>query len=242
MIDKFEKYFGAHTISFDVDTKENINAMELSIKEGDCKITGANNLNRFCKISNLEFKNNLDNYFNLLLKTNLHWSWEYCHSGEPVGLHTDWDKKIIDNFYYEIVVGIIIPLEWNCVQPYTVNYNKIAHEPRKLIYRQGEMRYLDTNDIIEYRYGNQIHDWIWDPEVLKYNPILSGYVREFAFLQVHSAYKWKIGTCLIFNPARWHASNWFLSKRFLPESYEESKEYKKSIIGFGSVKYDVKPG
>jgi hypothetical protein len=96
-----------------------------------------------------------------------------------------------------------------------------------MIFRQGEMRYTDNNEIFEYR-----REWNYDSEVLKYNPENSEYFQEFADLKIDSVYKWEIGTVLIFDTARWHSSNWFLSSNTITGT---SKEWKKSIIGFGSI-------
>lgn len=241
--------FGNYNIDIDLDFhRENF---EKVLKSKNAKITGANDLNRFCKIEPLEERNKLKKYLNSVVGKELDWGLEYFHSGEPAGLHTDWDRQYYNNpycyegsngeitHYNEIVLGVIIPLEWNSRQPYTVNYNKVATEPRKLMYRQGEMRFKDTNEIIDYRGSPNWWEWEYDDEVTKYNPIGCAYLGEYANLKVDSVYKWKLGTMMVFDPARWHSSSWFLSTRFIPDSFELSKEYKRAIIGFGTVNVEL---
>ena len=70
---------------------------------------------------------------------------------------------------------------------------------------------------------------------MKYHPIGSKYLSEFAGLKVHSVYTWEKNTMMLFDPARWHSSSWFLSSRFLPDNYEQAKEYKQAIVGFGTI-------
>lgn len=202
------------------------------------KSSGLNNHNSFINLLP-EDKKSLSLYLNSLLKSNFEWNFEYFKSGEPAGLHTDyisipnsWKPKEMGIITHDchIVIGVIIPLEWNCKQPYTVNYNRISNVPRKLKYKNGEMRYLDNDEIFEYR-----DKWVYDEEVLKYNPKKTEYYKEYADLTVHSVYEWKRGTMLIFDTRRWHSSSWFLSTEKVPEV---STEYKKSIIGFGSIDVD----
>ena len=128
------------------------------------------------------------------------------------------------------MIGIIIPLEWNSKQPYTVSYNRVSDVPRKLLYRKGEVRYTDNNEIFEYR-----DKWEFDEEVLKYNPKGTEYYKEYADLKVQSVYEWKVGTAVVFDTSRWHSSSWFLTEKMLPDV---STEYKRSIIGFASVDID----
>jgi len=157
----------------------------------------------------------------------LDWNFEYFHSGEPVGLHSDddivpWDDKTS----CEVLQSIIIPLEWNCKQPYTLLYDKINPVSRKIIFRKGEMRYSDNNEIVEYR-----KHWNFDDEVLKYNPKGTRYYKEYADLKLHEVYPWKINTAILFEASRWHSSSWWLSENDIPDV---STEWKRSIIGFGS--------
>jgi len=194
----------------------------------DVKLTGSKNLNSFYSINSIEVKKDLNNYLNDTLDTKLDWNFEYFKSGEPAGLHTDYDITPWDNrTSCRIDVGVIIPLFWNCKQPYTLMYNRIADTPRKLIYRKGEMRYKDTNEIISYR-----DKWEFDNQVLEFNPKNTQYYNEYADLKLDSVYEWKISTMLVFDTRRWHSSSWFLSTNELPEKVSE---YKCSIIGFGSV-------
>jgi hypothetical protein len=225
--------FGTYHIDLDIDFFNNESARLLKLD--DVKKTGAKNVNLFCNMNSLS-KSNLSNYLNEKIGISFDWNFEFFKSSEPAGLHTDYesfentwkpkkDGKVTHN--YHVIVGVIIPLEWNCKQPYTVNYNKVSIVPRKLIYRNGEMRYKDNNEVVNYR-----DNWIYDPEVLIYNPEGTEYYREYADLQIHSVYEWKKGTMLVFDTARWHSSSWFLSSNTV---INPPTEYKKSIIGFGSV-------
>jgi hypothetical protein len=242
--------FGNHNID-KIDLNFHKTNFEKILKSKTAKITGANNLNRFCKIEPHEENKKLKNFFNDCFDVNLDWGLEYFHSGEPAGLHTDYDRQYYNKadcwegrngemtHYNEIVLGVIIPLDWNSRQPYTINYDKIATEPRKLMYRQGEMRYKDTNEVVDYRGSPNWWEWKYDQEVLKYNPIGSGYVGEYANLKVDSVYKWELGTMMLFDPARWHSSSWFLSTRKIPDNFESSVEYKRAIIGFGTKNVEI---
>jgi hypothetical protein len=199
------------------------------------KFTGPNKVNKFCKFP-AELKESLSVYLSNKIGMAFDWTLEYFESSEPAGLHTDytstpnsWKPKDMGVITHDchLLVGVIIPLEWHSKQPYTVNYNKVVNEPRKLIYRKGEMRYIDNDDIVQYR-----DKWEYDPEVLKYNPLDTEYAREYADLKVYSAYKWEIGTMVVFDTRRWHSSSWFLSDNTVQNP---PKEYKRSIIAFGSI-------
>jgi hypothetical protein len=131
-------------------------------------------------------------------------------------------------------MGVIIPLEWSCKQPYTVNYDCVSRVPRKLIYRKGEMRYMDNDEVFKYR-PDDMQDWWYDDEVLRYNPMHTQYHKEYACLNVHSVYEWKCDTMMVFDTARWHSSSWFLQNNHLTTV---SSDYKQSIIGFGSIDID----
>jgi hypothetical protein len=226
--------FGTYDTELDIE-KLNNEAVNL-LSSDKIKYTGLKNHNKFCNVSTptkfflWEYLNNKLNFF-------YDWNFEYFQSSEPAGLHTDYlaipnkwrmeDEEGIISRDCHLVVGVIIPLEWNCKQPYTINYNKTTDIPRKIIYRKGEMRYADNNEIVHYR-----DKWEYDEKVLKYNPKGTLYHREYADLKVHSVYEWKLKTMMIFDTSRWHSSSWFLSTNDLPES---PVEYKRSIIGFGSA-------
>lgn len=223
------------TYSIDLDLQYFNKEADLQLASEKTKITGANNINLFCKIQS-EHREYLTDYLNKKIGLDFDWNFEYFKSSEPAGLHTDyesfentWKPKELGIITHDchLLVGIIIPLEWNCKQPYTVNYDRKSAIPRKLIYRKGEMRYKDTDEIFNYR-----NSWEYDTEVLKYNPEETEYYREYADLKIHSVYEWKLGTMMVFDTARWHSSSWFLSTNrvVVPPT-----EYKKSIIGFGSV-------
>jgi len=221
--------YGTYSHELNVD-QHNTNAQAL-FKSNNIKYTGAKNFNYFIDVPN-DVNKTLSNYFSDKLG-HFDWAFQYFHSGEPAGLHTDytvvpWDDKV----ECRVDVGVIVPLEWNCKQPYTINYNRVEEQPRKVVYRKGEMRYTDNDEIVEYR-----TDSILDDEVLKYNPKGTEYYKLYQDLKVHSVYEWKLGTAMVFDTSRWHSSSWFLTDNKLPDV---STEYKRAIIGFGST--DVQKG
>ena len=221
--------YGTYSHELNVD-QHNTNAQAL-FKSNNIKYTGAKNFNYFIDVPN-DVNKTLSNYFSDKLG-HFDWVFQYFHSGEPAGLHTDytvvpWDDKV----ECRVDVGVIVPLEWNCKQPYTINYNRVEEQPRKVVYRKGEMRYTDNDEIVEYR-----TDSILDDEVLKYNPKGTEYYKLYQDLKVHSVYEWKLGTAMVFDTSRWHSSSWFLTDNKLPDV---STEYKRAIIGFGST--DVQKG
>ena len=221
--------YGTYSHELNVD-QHNTNAQAL-FKSNNIKYTGAKNFNYFIDVPN-DVNKTLSNYFSDKLG-HFDWAFQYFHSGEPAGLHTDytvvpWDDKV----ECRVDVGVIVPLEWNCKQPYTINYNRVEEQPRKVVFRKGEMRYTDNNEIINYRQENQL-----DQEVAKYNPGGTEYYKLYYDLKVHSVYKWEQGTAMVFDTRRWHSSSWFLTDNKLPDV---STEYKRAIIGFGST--DVQKG
>ena len=221
--------YGTYSHELNVD-QHNTNAQAL-FKSNNIKYTGAKNFNYFIDVPN-DVNKTLSNYFSDKLG-HFDWAFQYFHSGEPAGLHTDytvvpWDDKV----ECRVDVGVIVPLEWNCKQPYTINYNRAEEFPRKVVFRKGEMRYTDNNEIINYRQENQL-----DQEVAKYNPGGTEYYKLYYDLKVHSVYKWEQGTAMVFDTRRWHSSSWFLTDNKLPDV---STEYKRAIIGFGST--DVQKG
>jgi len=227
--------YGSYILDF--DPLQYLSEAHTTYASDDAKISGRNDFNRFNNVSK-QTKKELVSYWNKEFDLDYDWTWEYFHSGEPAGLHTDYlsfpnswkpNKEYITHDCY-VVLGIIIPLEWNCKQPYTINYNMISTVPRKLKFRKGEMRYQDNDEVFEYR-----KDWEYDQEVLKYNPAGTEYYKEYADLTFHSAYQWEVGTAMVFDTRRWHSSSWFLQDKMLPNI---SKEYKRSIIGFASIDVD----
>ena len=217
--------YKSYDISLDIEY--HINMAAKLFNTDTVKVTGAKGHNKFVNIKG-DDKSKLQHLVDSIVGTQLDWNFDYFHSGEPAGLHTDndtvpWDSTVDCN----VVAGVIIPLEWTCKQPYTVNYNKVSDVPRKMMYRRGEMRYTHNDEVYHYR-----DRWEYDLEVLKYNPADCAYAKEYADLKVDSVYEWKIGTLLLFNAARWPSSSWFLTDRMIPEV---STEYKRSIIGFGSI-------
>lgn len=228
--------YGTHSISLDIDYHNQI--ADMLLQSPSVKTSGMNNLNSFVAVPK-DIKQFLSTYINNHLGSTFDWNFEYFKSGEPAGLHTDyvaipnsWRPKNENVITHDchIVIGVIIPLEWNCKQPYTINYDRVSTVPRKLIYRRGEMRYMDNDDVFNYR-----TNWDYDNEVLLYNPINTQYHKEYADLKVHSVYEWTLGTMMVFDTARWHSSSWFLATDKIPDSVTE---YKKSIIGFGSIDID----
>lgn len=225
--------FGVYDTEIDIEW-HNQNA-ERMLNSDSVKFTGANNVNKFCKFSQ-ESRENISSYLNNKLGMSFDWTAEYFQSSEPAGLHTDytstpnsWKPKELGVITHDchLIVGVIIPLSWISKQPYTVNYDRTVDVPRKLMYRNGEMRYTDNNEVLLYRDA-----WKFDSEVLKYNPEDTAYYREYADLNLHSVYEWNIGTMLVFDTKRWHSSSWFLSTS---DVQVPPTEYKRSIIAFGSV-------
>jgi hypothetical protein len=225
--------FGTYNVDLNLDLLHE--EATCLLQSNNVKKTGATNTNLFCNTSK-ETKSLLSNYMNKSVGIDFDWNFEYFKSSEPAGLHTDyesfensWKPKEMNVVTHDchLLIGVIIPLDWQCKQPYTINYNRISDIPRKLIYRKGEMRYKDNDEIFEYR-----KNWNYDDNVLEYNPKGTQYYREYADLKIHSVYKWKVGTMMVFDTARWHSSSWFLST---DHSVIPPTEYKKSIIGFGSI-------
>jgi hypothetical protein len=216
--------YGSYDITLNVDQHKA--KAQTFFKHGRIKYTGAKNFNYFIDLPTNE-NEILSKYFSDKLGY-FDWSFQYFHSGEPAGLHTDytivpWDNEV----ECRVDVGVIIPLEWNCKQPYTINYNRVEESPRKVIFRKGEMRYTDNDEVINYRDKKEL-----DEEVAKYNPKGTEYYKLYQDLKVHSVYEWKLGTAMVFDTSRWHSSSWFLTDNKLPDA---STEYKRAIIGFGST-------
>jgi len=237
-IDDYNKYrpqVGSYNLRF--NPHDYLDEARSIYNSPNAKFSGYNNFNRFNSVSN-DTKKYLSQYWNKQFNLDYDWNWEYFHSGEPAGLHTDYlslpniwnaNNGVITQDCF-VVLGIIIPLEWNCKQPYTVNYNRYESSPRKAVYRKDQMRYIDNDEVINYRTHG-----LYDDEVAKYNPKQTQYNRLYQDLKVHSVYEWKLGTAMIFDTKRWHSSSWFLSDDNFPEV---STEYKRAIIGFASIDVD----
>jgi hypothetical protein len=237
-ISEYEEYrpkYGSWRLRF--DPMQFLPEARATWNSPDAKRSGRNDFNRFNNTSQ-DTKRWLSAHWNEQLGLDYDWNWEYFHSGEPAGLHTDYlsfpnswkpNKDVITHDCY-LVLGIIIPLEWNCKQPYTVNYDKLSDVPRKMLYRKGEMRYIDNDEVFEYR-----TERVLDPALAEYNPEHTEYSKEYLDLKLHSVYQWNIGTCMVFDTRRWHSSSWFLSDDRVPKI---STEHKRSIIGFASVDVD----
>jgi len=232
--------YGSNNIDLDI-LKYRVDATS-ALESANVKISGSLGHNKFVSVP-ADTKTYLSAYVNNYLNIKMDWNFEYFKSGEPAGLHTDYVSlpntwRVVDNNFIthdcHIVIGVIIPLEWTCKQPYTVNYDCVSDVPRKLIYRKGEMRYMDNDEVFKYR-PDDMRDWWYDDEVLRYNPVNTQYCKEYACLNVHSVYEWRCNTMMVFDTARWHSSSWFLQSNELPSV---STEYKQSIIGFGSIDVD----
>ena len=218
--------FGVYDFNNNLDY--HIQKSEKVLASSEVKTTGNKNLNLFFPIHSLEVRKDLESYLNSKINGNFNWKFEYFQSGEPAGLHTDYEiKPWSETSNCRVDIGVIIPLAWNCKQPYTVMYDKVSDVPRKLTFRKNELRYKDNGEVFEYR-----DKWEYDDKVLEYNPRGTLYYREYADLKLHSSYEWKTGTMFVFDTRRWHSSSWFLSSDDLPDTITE---YKRSIIGFGSV-------
>ena len=173
---------------------------------------GKDNSNIFATLED-DNKKYLASYLNNLLDINYKWSFSYCYTREPVGIHNDYETR-------QRNMGIIIPLSWECKQPYTFSFDKETLDG-KVVFKQGEMRYLETNNIIDYR-----TDYL-DEFVKKVIP--KNRQSMYNGLKVYNTYKWKLHTLFIFEAMRWHSSSWFLEDN-------KAGQYKAFINGFGGEK------
>jgi len=195
---------------------------------------GLPNNNYFVKTRNDE-NDQLAGEMNALLGQNLDWSFEFCHSGEPTILHTDcatvpWD----DTTEIQVVVGCIIPLDWNCHRhPYTVMYNRRSDVQRKMMFHDGDMIYEDNGEKYQYRQDPPV----WDEKVIKHIPRDTEYFKMFSDVEIDSEYKWNKSTMLVFDTRRWHSSNWFTESTTIRGIEDEFKEW---IVGFGSINVPIK--
>lgn len=228
--DNYEPRYG--TWELDFDPLQFLDEAHSIYNSPDAKRSGLKNHNRFNNVGK-DNKRWLSKYWNEQLGLDFDWTWEYFHSGEPASLHTDyqsfansWNSSEHITHDCHIVLGIIIPLEWKCIKPYTVMYDKMNDEG-KLIYKKGNMRFVDTNEELDYR-----TEWKYESNVSRYNPPGTLYHKIYADMKLHSVYEWKVGNCVLFDTRRWHSSSWFLTTDDIPD---ESTEYKRSIIGFASV-------
>jgi len=217
---------GLHTI--DIDTKYWKKVFDNYKKEKAPKLTGKFNLNHFWQVTGEE-KDYLNSIF-IKLVPNVYWYFETFESRAPVSLHNDKNIKYNDEYdVYDLqMYGVIIPLYWTCKTPYTIFYDK--YTPRKLMYKNNEMRYVDTNEIYTYS-----QDYTYDEAVLSFNPKNTEYYKQYADLKIFDVYEWKVGTAYIFDAGQWHSSSWFLSSNKINEF---GNEYKQSINGLASIKTD----
>jgi hypothetical protein len=237
-IDSYNIPYGEYpTISsIDIFKNERLSAFR---KSGIKKKSGLKNNNYFAPTTDAENKLLMDE-LNTLLGHRFDWAFEFCHSGEPANLHTDyatvpWD----DTTECQVVVGCIIPLSWCCEKPpYTVMYDKVSDIPRKLMFYNGEMIYQDNKEIYSY----QQEFPMWDDRIMFHHPKGTEYFRTFGDLRWHSEYEWDRSTMLVFDTKRWHSSNWWAKsttvkdiKSFIMKSSHCGAEYKESLVGFGSI-------
>jgi hypothetical protein len=217
--------------NIDLDFSYWLDASSIALSKGKIKYTGDNGLNIFSRV--VHEKQYLKEYTNELLGCKLDWSYDYFRTGVPVGLHHDYDTvdytdpTTNKSFRCKIVAGIFIPL-YTDGDFHTLFYDKVSDIPKKLIWRAGYMTYKD-NSVYEYQLHNDI-----DESILKYHPQDTPFYKQGQFngLKLYSAYTWRVGKACVFNPARWHSSNWFLKDNNIPT---EVSEYKISLIGFGSI-------
>ena len=226
-IDAYNIPYGEYATVSSIDTfKNRISDFRNSDNK---KRSGLKDNNYFVKTLDTE-NISLEDELNILLGHRFDWSFEFCHSGEPANLHTDyatvpWD----DATECQVVVGCIIPLAWNCYRdPYTVMYDKVTHVPRKMMFHKGDMVYQDNKEKYPYRQEFPM----WDDRVMKHHPKGTEYFKTFGDLRWYSDYKWDKSTMLVFDTRRWHSSNWFTKSENVGEI---EGEYKESIIGFGSI-------
>jgi hypothetical protein len=141
-----------------------------------------------------------------------------------VGLHTDYT---VDEKGYELVAGVIIPLYWTCLHPYTISYDKFTED--KLMYKHNAMRNEDDSNIIDWQTKE-----FFDPQLFLHFPKGVKYRKQVYDLKALDIYKWNTQTAYVFNTKQWHNSSWFLKDKELPSKM--GGPWKLSIIGFGSRK------
>lgn len=186
----------------DINFYYHINRVKNINERNNVRETGANGLNKFSlfdKEETDELQKNINSIFNL----NYRWSFNYCHTPDPVGLHNDY----IENVKY----GVIIPLDWNIEQPYTITFDRET-DNGKILYKNGSAYYKETGKLIE-----KLSDSI-DPKVAEYIPESRWHM--YKGLNIHNVFEWKIGKVFLFETHRWHTSSWFYG-------------YKSFINGFG---------
>lgn len=163
---------------------------------------GKNGLNKFSNLDiddRLELGEKINNIFGL----DYRWTFDYCYTPDPVGLHNDFEKDVVN--------GIIIPLDWNIEQPYTLTFDRETRDG-KILYKEGNAYYKDSGKLIE-KTSDEL-----DPEVIQYIPESRWHI--YKGLKLHNVFKWEIGKVFLFEANRWHTSSWFYG-------------YKSFINGFG---------
>lgn len=216
--------FGQHDIDINLDIwKDKFTKIK---KITSPKMSGVHKGNKHYKFLQ-EDRDILTEKMNNLFDTNLNWFFEFFYATEPVGLHNDYLQQYWDEQSdTRDIAGILIPIEWNCKQPYTIFFDKFS-EGNKLIFRKGEMRDYKTNDVVEYRPTGIVNE-----EIKKYHPIGSSLHKQFADLKLKEVYAYKKNTAYVFDTRQWHSSSWFLDKLTVEP---DRLEYKLIITGFGAI-------
>ena len=90
------------------------------------------------------------------------------------------------------------------------------------------MRYLDNNEIIDYRINKNITS-----DIENYIPKECEMYEQMQDIEIQDVYKWEVGTYMLFDTRRWHSSSWYSSSNKYKDL--DLTEYKRSIIGFATV-------
>lgn len=194
-------------------------------KSDDFKISGAFKGNTHYKFT-LDDRISFAKDIPFIRDSKLQWFFEFFYATEPVGLHNDYLLTNMSNG--DIIrdkIGILIPLEWNSKQPYTLFFDKFT-EDSKLIFRKGEMRHHKTNEVYSYRHSDDI-----DKEIDFYQPIGSKNRRQYIDLKIVDIFTYKKNYSYVFDTRQWHSGSWFIDNL---TGEPEEKKYKLIISGFGS--------
>jgi hypothetical protein len=212
--------------NFNLNLNKFVDEYNLLNETAKPKIKGDKGHNKFYKVST-NTKEELANYVTEAIGKKFDWGFDFFISGEPVGLHTDYTVvPWNDEVSCRVDVGVIIPIEWNCKQPYTLSYNKSAIKPVKVMFNGKEL-VDDNGNIIHYR-----EKYEYDPKIFKYHPEGTPHLIQYADLKIDEVFEWTKGSMYVFDTKKWHSSSWFLSTDHIPDT---SVEHKFFIVGFGSV-------
>jgi organic radical activating enzyme len=219
-----------HPSPFDHSTLLNLAKRDLNDQSLNRKIRGNNNIFQTISTEVKELlistlSNNIDGF------SDYDWDFELFVSREPVGVHNDRNihkhaygkgsnERTVETRYD---VGAIIPLEWNCKQPYTITFDKVYPED-KVIYSKGRFGSIDGNpinlDLKEELLIDKLDTETYWQSKPSWNKQLNG-------LQIHSLHKWSTDTIIIFETARLHSSSDFVLNQ---------DSYKMSFNGLGYAK------